>query len=49
MNSFSRRQAISDPAEKLLLVCRSSEKPEAAETPAAKPAAGGINLGGGQR
>jgi hypothetical protein len=49
MNSFSRRQAISDPAEKLLLVCRSSEKPEAAETPAAKPSAGGINLGGGQR
>ena len=50
-NSFSRRQAISDPAERLLLVCRSSEKPEATDTPAAKPAGGGggINFGGGQR
>ncbi len=49
-NSFSRRQAITDPAERLLLVCRSSEKPEATDTPAAKPAGGGgINFGGGQR
>ncbi|WP_254896295.1 hypothetical protein [Synechococcus sp. HK05] len=49
-NSFSRRQAISEPAERLLLVCRSSEKPESADTPAAKPAGGGgINFGGGQR
>ncbi|MEY3544877.1 MAG: hypothetical protein RLZZ247_1034 [Cyanobacteriota bacterium] len=48
-NSFSRRQAITDPAERLLLVCRSTEKPEAADTPAAKPAGGGINFGGGQR
>jgi hypothetical protein len=48
-NSFSRRQAISDPAERLLLVCRSAEKPEAAEAPAAKPGAGGINFGGSQR
>jgi len=49
-NSFSRRQAITDPAERLLLVCRSSEKPEASDTPAAKPAGvGGINFGGGQR
>jgi hypothetical protein len=46
VNSFSRRQAISDPAERLLLVCRSAEKPEAAEAPAAKPSAGGINFGG---
>jgi hypothetical protein len=48
-NSFSRRQAITDPAERLLLVCRSTEKPEAADAPAAKPAGGGINFGGGQR
>ena len=48
-NSFARRQAISDPAERLLLVCRSSEKPEATEAPAGKPAAGGINFGGSQR
>ena len=48
-NSFSRREALSDPAERLLLVCRSSEKPEAADAPATKPAAGGINFGGGQR
>ena len=50
-NSFSRRQAISDPAERLLLVCRSAEKPESADTPAAKPAGGGggINFGGSQR
>ena len=48
-NSFSRRQAISDPAERLLLVCRSNEKPETAEPPAAQPSSGGINFGGGQR
>ena len=49
-NSFSRRQAISEPAERLLVVCRSSEKPEAADAPAGKPASGGgINFGGGQR
>lgn len=46
VNSFSRRQAINNPAERLLLVCRSAEKPEAAEAPAAKPSAGGINFGG---
>ncbi|MFZ9570414.1 MAG: hypothetical protein ACO28M_11295 [Vulcanococcus sp.] len=48
-NNFSRRESISDPAERLLLVCRSAEKPEAAEAPAAKPSSGGINFGGGQR
>ena len=48
-NSFSRRAAISDPAERLLLVCRSAEKPEAAAPPASKPSSGGINFGGGQR
>ena len=48
-NSFKRRQAISTPAEQLLLVCRSSEKPEATSAPEAKPKAGGINFGGSQR
>jgi hypothetical protein len=48
-NSFSRREAISKPAEQLLLVCRSSEKPEATTAPQAKPKAGGINFGGSQR
>jgi hypothetical protein len=49
-NSFSRREAIEDPAERLLLVCRSADKPEAATPPAAQPAGGGgINFGGGQR
>lgn len=48
-NSFSRREAIEDPAERLLLVCRSAEKPESATPPAAGPGGGGINFGGGQR
>jgi len=48
-NSFSRRDAISKPAEQLLLVCRSSEKPQATTAPEAKPKAGGINFGGSQR
>ena len=48
-NSFNRREAISKPAEQLLLVCRSSDKPEATTAPEAKPKAGGINFGGSQR
>ena len=48
-NSFSRREAISKPAEQLLLVCRSSDKPEATAPPEAKPKTGGINFGGSQR
>jgi hypothetical protein len=48
-NSFSRREAISKPAEQLLLVCRSSDKPEATAAPEAKPKTGGINFGGSQR
>ena len=47
VNSFARRQQIDDPAARLLLVCRSAEKPEPATTPAAKPSGGGINFGGG--
>ncbi|MEB3167750.1 MAG: hypothetical protein VKK97_03365 [Synechococcaceae cyanobacterium] len=48
-NSYNRRQEIADPAERLLLVCRSSEKPEATATPATPPGRGGINLGGPPR
>lgn len=48
-NSFSRRKAIEDPAERMLMVCRTAEKPEAAAPPAAPPSGGGINFGGGQR
>jgi hypothetical protein len=48
-NSFKRREAISTPAEQLLQVCRSSEKPQTTAAPEAKPKAGGINFGGGQR
>lgn len=37
-NSFERRDAIDDPASRLLLVCRSAEKPEPApQAPAAAP------------
>ena len=46
-NSFARRQTIDDPAARLLLVCRSAEKPAPAAAPAAKPSGGGINFGGG--
>jgi hypothetical protein len=47
-NSFARRQAIDEPAARLLLLCRSAEKPEPAAAPAAKPSGGGgINFGGG--
>lgn len=48
-NSFSRREAIADPAQRLLLVCRSTEKPEAAEPPAGKPVGGGGQPSGGSR
>ena len=48
-NSFKRREAISTPAEQLLVVCRRSEKPETTAAPEAKPKAGGLNFGGGQR
>lgn len=41
-NSFSRREAIAQPAQLLLLSCRSGEKPAAA--PAAAPASGGGGL-----
>lgn len=44
-NSYPRRQSIADPAERLLLVCKSAEKPEASSTPANPPARGGINFG----
>lgn len=45
-NSFSRREALADPAQRLLLVCRSTEKPEAATPPQATPGGGGLNFGG---
>jgi hypothetical protein len=45
-NSFSRREALADPAQRLLLVCRSTEKPEAATPPPATPGGGGLNFGG---
>lgn len=36
-NSFERRQSIDDPAERLLLVCRTAEKPEPATPPPGPP------------
>ena len=36
-NSFARRDSIDDPAERLLLVCRTAEKPEPAAAPPGPP------------
>jgi hypothetical protein len=49
-NSFSRREAIADPAQRLPLVCRSADKPEAAAPPpGSKPGNSGINFSGSSR
>ena len=45
-NSFARREGIADPAGRLLLVCRSAEKPPQANPTPAKPG-GGLSFGGG--
>lgn len=42
-NSFSRREGIAEPAQLIVLSCRSGEKPAAA-APAAAPASGGGGL-----
>ena len=48
-NSFARRDAISQPAQLLLLACRSGEKtPEPAAAPAAGSGGGGFKFGGGR-
>ena len=48
-NTFARREAISQPAQLLLLACRSGEKPpEPAATPAPGAAGGGLKFGGGR-
>lgn len=39
-NSFQRRQTIDDPAERLLLVCRTAEKPEPAAPSPGQPQGG---------
>ena len=48
-NSFARRDAISQPAQLLLLACRSGEKqPEPAAAPPAGSGGGGLKFGGGR-
>jgi len=48
-NSFARREAISQPAQLLLLACRSGEKaPEPAAAPPAGSGGGGLKFGGGR-
>ena len=48
-NSFSRRDAISQPAQLLLLACRSGEKqPQAAPTAAPASGGGGFKFGSGR-
>ena len=49
VNSFSRRDALASLAEKLPLVCRSSEQPPSTTATEQKPGSGGINFGGSQR
>ena len=49
INSFARREAISQPAQLLLLACRSGEKaPEPAAAPPAGSGGGGFKFGGGR-
>ena len=49
-NSFQRREAITNPAQKLPMVCRSAEKPPApAQPPSSKQGNSGINFSGGSR
>ena len=48
-NSFARREAISQPAQLLLLACRSGEKaPAPAAAPPASSGGGGFKFGGGR-
>ena len=48
-NSFARREAISQPAQLLLLACRSGEKtPEPVAAPPAGSGGGGFKFGGGR-
>jgi hypothetical protein len=48
-NSFERREAISQPAQLLLLACRSGEKQATpASTPAPAAGGGGLKFGGGR-
>ena len=48
-NTFARREAISQPAQLLLLACRSGEKaPEPAAAPPAGSGGGGLKFGGGR-
>ena len=48
VNTFGRREAISQPAQLLLLACRSGEKaPEPAAAPPAGSGGGGLKFGGG--
>jgi hypothetical protein len=46
-NSFARREAISQPAQLLLLACRSGEKVPEPATPPASSGGGGLKFGGG--
>ncbi|MFZ9850826.1 MAG: hypothetical protein ACO3EF_09650 [Vulcanococcus sp.] len=47
VNSFSRREGLTQPAQLLLLACRSGEKPPEPATPPAGSGGGGLKFGGG--
>ena len=46
VNSFERRERLSDPAQRLVLVCRSAEKPAPAKTEPKPSGGGGFGFGG---
>ena len=48
-NSFARRDGIEQPAQLVMLACRSNEKPLQPATPAPAPSGGGgLKFGGGR-